>query len=146
MSLKHRIQITIKNNTFTFATNKKPKKISKLLNKAEKHFDFSFLNRSDNTDRLLPFTAKDRMSSHVIPQEIYAKILESLPEYSDISNLEVIPEDNGDQSISKHDCASAILGFIKAYDNNFEFEAIDPDIESLNDYLSFEGLGSFLND
>ncbi len=135
------VVITIKNVTSYYHLNVTPEKYLELLDKAEKCFDFSFYSNK-NVSTTLEDCQPKRYMYH-IPKHVLDKIKAKLPDYSDIALLEVCEDKDGNQDITQHDMAGAMLAMIKAYDNSFEFKSVSPDFISLNTLMNDHKLGDF---
>lgn len=142
--IMHKIEISVRDDVYSYFVNKKPKNVYKLLMEAEKHFDFSFDSRSKNTKNKLE-NHSPNFGTFVIPKAVMDKFEASLPEFQDIANLGTIKLENGDQPISSYELASAILAQVKAYNNKFKFKA-NVSAVRLNEYMDSHDLGDFFED
>lgn len=139
-----KITIRIKDITTTFKINKKPSELAKLIDEAEKHFDFTFGRPNGNTRNSICNTG-DRISSYFVPAKIMTEIRKVLPDFDDLASLELVANENGDQNITKYDCSGAMLAMVKAYDSSFDFKVAKNKVTDFNEYLE-PGFGSYHND
>ncbi len=138
------VQITVKDITTYYQINATPERYLELLDEAEKYFDFSFYSNKNVSTTLECCQPKQFIFQ--IPKRILDKIKARLPDYSDIAELDVYEDKEGNQDISQHDMAGAMLAMIKAYDNSFEFTRVSSDFISLNTLMNDDKIGDFFYD